>query len=209
MRPSEWPWRALRAPAAAVAAATLVLASTVYVSQAWLERQQRAFAQARQSLARAATRYRSASDDRAVYARYANRFRDIRARGWIGEARRVSWIEALQRSNAELELPRLRYDIGRQKRVDLGATGPAAEGLVLQGTPMELTLDALHEGDVITLLQRLAEHGDGLMALRGCRLEHAGDDGRIRLDPEAANVAAACTLNWYTLRIEGKGRGSS
>ncbi len=209
MRARDLPWRELSGPAVALAAAVVLVAATGYVAQEWLDRREQAFRDARQALAQAASQYRNASDDQAVYAQYATRFREIRERGWIGREQRLSWIEALQTINRELDLAKLRYDIARQKRLDLGAAGSTPAGLALYGTPMEVTMEALHEGDVLTLLDRLRGQGKGLMALRGCRLELARTDGRIRMAAEAANIAATCTLHWYSLRIERNAGGSS
>ena len=182
--------------AALALAALLLLGATLHYAQRWLAEREQAFARARSDLATAADQYRSASDDRAVYRQYATRFRAMRARGWIGPERRLTWIEALQAINTGLELPVLRYEIGRRAPVK-GARAP--DTLRVYRTPMVLTMVALHEYDVLRLLRRLAEQGDGLMAVSQCELRR---NDPIRFDPDARNVEADCALDWYTLEMD-------
>ena len=182
--------------AALALAALLLLGGTLHYAQQWLAEREQAFAQARRDLATAADQYRSASDDRAVYRQYATRFRDMRARGWIGPERRLTWIEALQAINTELKLPVLRYEIGRRTPASGTRT---RDSLRVYRTPMELTIVALHEYDVFRLLRRLAQQGAGLMALSQCELRR---NDPIRLAPGARNVEANCALDWYTLELD-------
>lgn len=182
----------------AAAAGLTVLAGTAWFASDWLADRERAFNRARGDLARAANQYRNASDDQAVYRQYADRFRDMSERGWIGEEGRLTWIEALQAINADLKLPVLRYEIGQRTRVDHPrARGPSS--LRLYRTPMRLDIGALHEYDIVELLERLHEAGDGLLSLSSCTMTR---NGELRFDARRANVDAVCELNWYTLRLD-------
>jgi hypothetical protein len=179
------------------ALAAILLAATWHYSAAWLAERGSDFRRARAELTQAADRYRSASDDQAVYQEYAARFLDMRERGWVGAERRLEWIETLQRINADLRLPRLAYEIGEQ----VPGEGYGRGGdLDLRRTPMSLELGLLHGGDVLTLLQRLEQEGKGLMTATRCELSRAQQ--RVRLDAGASNIRAQCGLDWYTLRIE-------
>ena len=55
----------------AAALGLAVLGGALYGGDRWLERKERAFRQAEAALARAASQYRNASDDQAVYQQYA------------------------------------------------------------------------------------------------------------------------------------------
>lgn len=182
----------------AAAAGLAVLVGTAWIASGWLADRERAFNRARSELARAADQYRNASDDQAVYRQYADRFRDMSERGWIGEEGRLTWIEALQSINADLKLPVLRYEIGQRTSVEHPRAG-GASSLHLYRTPMRLDIGALHEYDIVELLERLDEAGDGLLSLSSCTMTR---NGKLRFDARRANVDAACELNWYTLRLE-------
>ena len=182
----------------AAAVGLALLAATMWMATDWLAERERAFNRARGELARAANQYRNASDNQAVYREYADRFRDMSERGWIGEEGRLTWIEALQSINADLKLPTLRYEIGQRTSVGHDRAS-GSNRLHLYRTPMRLTIGALHEYDVVELLERLDAAGDGLLSLSGCTMKR---NGRLRFDARTANVDAACELNWYTLRLD-------
>lgn len=183
-----------------IAAATglAVLGATIWIASDWLAERERAFNRARGDLARAANQYRNASDNRAVYREYADRFRAMSGRGWIGEEPRLTWIEALQSINADLKLPTLRYEIGQRTSVAYGQASSSGR-LRLYRTPMRLNIGALHEYDIVELLERLDQTGDGLLSLSSCTMT---GNARLRFDARSANVDAACELNWYTLRLD-------
>lgn len=193
--------RPLLAPGIAALLAAGLLAACWLLADAWVAERERSFQQARAELARAASRYRNASDDQAVYQQYAARFREIGERGWIGPEQRLSWIEALQRINRDLRLPTLKYDIAQRAVTPLARVPLDTSRLRLYRTPMRLTVGALHEGDLLALLERLGERGSGLMGVERCTLERAQAPGQVRLARGATNVRATCALDWYTLEI--------
>lgn len=193
--------RSLAGPGLAALTGIAVLVATLLTTSEWLDAREREFDRARRDLARAADQYRNASDNQAVYREYADRFRDMSARGWIGDEGRLTWIEALQAINGDLKLPVLRYEIGQREAVPHDRANGSTR-LHLYRTPMRLDIGALHEYDVVELLRRLDEVGDGLLSLTGCTMTRAD---RIRIDPRIANVDADCELYWYTLRLDADG----
>jgi len=193
--------RRLIGPGLAAAVGAVVLATTVYLCTTWLSAIELDYSRARAELAAAAREYRQASDDRAVYERYASRFRERAAAGWIGAEERLSWIEGLQVTNEELRLPRLEYEIGQQQSlVPSGLAVP--QRLELRRTPMRLSLGALHEGDILRLLGRLRDRGNGLMEISYCSFDRNGAGPDVVVDPNRANIAARCELQWYKLQLE-------
>lgn len=194
--------RQLAGPAIAAAVAAVLLLVAIQYGSAWLDDRAADYRRARAELDRAARQYRSASDDQAVYQEYAARFRSMIERGWIGPEQRLSWIESLQEVNTELKLPVLRYEIERQRGVTVNGAGFDTSHLRLQRTPMRLRIGALHEGDVLALLDRLADGGRGLMTTDHCSLRRTSDAGEVRFDPGQPNVDVECALNWYTLEID-------
>ncbi|MDZ7829067.1 MAG: hypothetical protein U5K33_06135 [Halofilum sp. (in: g-proteobacteria)] len=198
-------WRQLRVPGAFAAAALAVLMLVVYAGSAWLSEREDAYNRARSDLARAASQYRSASDDSAVYDQYATRFRDLEESGLIGEERRLAWIEALQSANRELRLPTLRYEITPREAVSLSAVDVGSQYIELYRSTMTLEIGALHEGDVLSLLRSLAGERAGIMETESCLLRRARPAGSLSFDPRVANLDVSCRLHWYTLVMKPEG----
>lgn len=202
MAKTEFDPRQIAGSAVAAAVAALLLLVAVQYGSAWLDDRAADYRRARAELERAARQYRSASDDQAVYEQYATRFRSMIERGWIGPEQRLSWIESLQQVNTELKLPVLRYEIERQRPVTLNGSDFDTSHLRLHRTPMRLRIGALHEGDLLALLNGLAADGRGLMTADHCSLRRSNDTGEVRFDPRAPNVEVECALDWYSLEIE-------
>ena len=201
MKISDFDLRGLLWPGVSAAAAAVVLFATWQMTDAWSSASEREYRQARSQLIQAANQYRDASDDQAVYQRYANRFTELGEIGWIGDEQRLSWIEGLQEINGEMHLPTLRYDIRQQQSASLAGTR-VPDRLTLQQTPMSLQIGALHERDILDLLAALRQQGAGLMGVSECRLERAGTGPDIRVRPGQPNINANCALHWYTLQME-------
>lgn len=195
-------WRTLWVPAALAAMALLLLLGTAWAASVWLEGKERDYQRARGELSRAASQYRSASDDKAVYEEYAARFRELEQNGMIGEEHRLSWIETLQTINQELKLPVLRYEISPQSDAALDGAAFDTGRFSLRRSDMTVTFGALHEGDILRLLNRLAGGAAGLMETESCSMKHSRGNGTITHDAGSANLDVSCRLHWYTLQIE-------
>lgn len=114
-------------------------------------------------------------------------------RGWLGQESRADWIETLRRSAEALRLPRLGYRLEARApaaSVPASVTGSAR----LFESPMLLELELLHEGELLSLLERLQREARGLHSVSSCEIERA-PPGR----PAAPRLIARCALAWWTL----------
>lgn len=200
-------WRSLALPGAVAAIALLLLLGAAYGGSWWLDERAREYQRARSDLARAANQYRSASDDKAVYEQYASRFRELETSGVIGTEHRLSWVEALQAANKRLKLPTLRYEVSPRTMVALENAPFDPARFSLHRSEMLLRFGALHEGDVLRLLEALARDGNGLMNAVACKMTWSGGNGDrdVRYRPSNANLEVGCSVRWYTLQIEREG----
>lgn len=198
-------WRQLRGPGAFAAAALALLVLVVYLGSGWLADRKNAYDRSRSNLARAASQYRSASDDTAVYDQYAARFRELEQNGMIGDERRLAWIEALQAANRDLKLPKLRYEIAPRQAVALSGADVDSQYIELHRSTMTLDIGALHEGDVLSLLRSLADEQAGIMEAEACLFSRARPAASLSFDPRVANLDVSCRLHWYTLVITPEG----
>lgn len=201
MSAATFEWRSLRTPAFLAAAALLLLVGVAYFGQQWLAQKQQAYDRARADLARAASQYRSASNDTAVYDQYAARFRDLERSGVIGDEQRLAWIEALQEANRDLKMPTLRYEIEPRQVVPLDRADVSTGYLQLKRSTMRLELGVLHEGDVLRLLEHLAAERSAIMETESCTLTRKRAADALSFDPARANLEVSCRTHWYTLSI--------
>ena len=145
--------------------------------------------------------YRTAIQEEAVYRAHVDQFEQFTENGYIGEERRLSWIEALQAVNRELKLPVLKYDIRPRQATELRDTDFVLnDKLTLYESVMQLNLGLLHGGDLFVLLSELKKRASGLFEVRGCDLRLASAE--LQFDAQHPNVNALCELAWYTIGVE-------
>lgn len=122
--------------------------------------------------------------------------RELRARGFMSESDRVAWVEAVRAAVELLRPVSYRVEVGAESLLPLPAQaqswydehGLAAPRLVTN--ELLLTLEGLHEGEILTLVAKAREAGGGIVRLESCRLERRPGDGML---------GATCTLRRFAL----------
>lgn len=132
-----------------------------------------------------------------IYKNYYGRYQALNARGFIGEERRLLWIEALRTSSTENAPFGVEYAINEQRPYD-GYLAVEQQRYHVQQSEMDLTLKLSHEGRLLKFLNSLESANNGVFDVQECTLspEFAAEG----LRSWQANITANCRLNWYTLK---------
>lgn len=165
-------------------------------AQAALDKQQSQLDQARQ-------RYQTSGLEKETIVKYLPVYQRLIQEGFVGEERRIEWVDALRSIHQQHKLFGINYSIGAQEQyqpafaLNLGSFG-------LYRSIMELELSMLHEGDLLTLLEALSEKQATPFMLRECEIKRVS-----RVDPDklAPYFQATCELDWLTLREPPKTGG--
>lgn len=127
-------------------------------------------------------------------------FAELYNRGIIGRESRLSWLETLRDAGERIKLPELRYKI--DSRGEYQPDFPVALGAYqIYASKMELDLGLLHEGDFVALTEILDREAEGLYSVTECSFKRTGPS--IHLEPDKANIAAKCELEWFTVNLPG------
>lgn len=190
-------WRGIRGALiffvlSVVACAAMILGASAALDDATAE-----YGIRKKRLDQARTRYLQLDEEMATVDAYLPRFRRLAQTGFLGEERRLTWIEALRNAAERLELPELRYHLSPRQSHSLPDfpidTGPYR----IHASEMQLTMGLLHEGDLFSLLAELDRHALGLYSVTYCRLRRVERESWD--DPARANLNAECVLRWYSL----------
>ena len=134
----------------------------------------------------------------------AARFQQLAQRGIIGEERRIDWIEQIRRIREARKLFDLQYEIAPQQPLDAATTGSAYP---FMASPMRLTMQLLHEEDLLGFLDDLTAQAPAYLRTRRCAVD--------RLPPPATppveatpQLRAECELDWITIRKPPAGTGA-
>jgi hypothetical protein len=147
------------------------------------------YAAAREQLARAET-------EKEEIRLYLAPYQALAAAGKAGEEKRLEWIDALTRIREQHKLFPIDYDIASRRPYTLHA-GPPAPALSLSASRMHLQFGLLHEGDLLTLLNKLRTESKGYFVLDRCTLD------RTAMDPipqQTENLTGECTLDWISFQ---------
>lgn len=122
------------------------------------------------------------------------KFEQLRERGFVGDERRLDWIETINRSQRAHRLLPVKYKLAAQRVFD---SDPAlvTGAMQLHGSTMTLDLKLWHEGDLLRLMDDLKDRG--LFVPLECELIRTGS---TQDNPSPAGLDAQCRLVWLTLR---------
>ncbi len=122
------------------------------------------------------------------------RYRHWQEQGLIGEAPRLAWIETLKTIQERFKVPVLEYTLeGTSNATEENSTF-WNDSLVVEVTPLKLTMDMLHEGDFFHFMTALRKQAPSLFDMPDCQLRRqSGSDAGLGLRAE-------CQLLWYNLR---------
>lgn len=121
----------------------------------------------------------------------------LRDDGVLGQEHRLEWVETLQHSGRDLDLPVLQYKIGKQTEWQTEQQNDRWSFRIYY-SPMHLEAVLLHEGDLQVLLNNLNQHGLGIYIISSCRLSRLHKE--IRQDPMQGNIGTECELRWINIR---------
>lgn len=165
-------FRKLAAPLAILVALLAAGGGLIY----WTQQEQRAAEQqlaaarteralARERLTRIAEEEKEVNDKLAVYLR-------LKKAHVLGEEQRLEWADAMTRIRTSRELLDLRYIVERQRAL-FSAVGKPANVDFFAST-MKVSIDLLHEGDLLGFLRDLRESGNAYHSIKLCSITRTG-----------------------------------
>jgi len=133
---------------------------------------------------------------------YRAKFSAFQSSGLVGEERRLSWIESLEAVNSRLRLPKLGYSLMPQEDFERPGFKPL-RFVSVKSSPMQITLDMLHEGDLFSLIEGLEQEISNLFTVDNCTLRRKGQAGKL-LDTRKPNLTGQCTIRWISIDVSKK-----
>ncbi|MEM7432246.1 MAG: hypothetical protein AAF351_10005 [Pseudomonadota bacterium] len=130
--------------------------------------------------------------------RYHRRYERFFNLGFVGEERRLDWIETMRQTSIDLTLPRVSYAIEPQLNV-VAPVESILAGDTIQIHLSRLRLEAglLHEVDLLRFIDELQRNAPGLIKIDRCTMTWQGDnDNRLAI---GANILADCDVQIFSV----------
>lgn len=122
-------------------------------------------------------------------------YQEYQRNGFIGDAQRLKWIEALVKVGNVYLIPRVEFTLAPEKISQQFDSIYFKEDVVLRTTDMILYMDMMHEGDLYIVLDYLETYAPGLFSVEKCHMFSVSVDENKPVSPHAK---AECRLQWYT-----------
>jgi hypothetical protein len=197
MSMNQQDWRRLRLPILGLGLALVVVGLLVNYAQQYRSKNDGALKTQQQTLLQAKQKFESSGQEKQAIAQYLPIYNNLLAKGFIGEERRIEWIESLRQIHNQHKLFSIEYTIGLQENYKPNFL-PSLGNFVLHKSTMKVNLDMLHEGDLVNLLDGLKKQPTPFI-VRDCEIKRpVGINVNSKIF--SANMRAACEIDWLTLR---------
>jgi hypothetical protein len=200
---SRQDWRKLRLPIIGLGIALILVGLLVSFADQYRQQNETALQTQQNLLGQARQKFQSSGLEKDTIIQYLPAYNNLLANGFIGEERRIEWIETLRQAHEKHKLFSIDYSIGLQESYQPSFM-PNLGNFKLQRSTMKINLDMLHEGDLLNLLNGL-ENQTSPYIVRDCEINRP--IGAVMNSKDvAANLKAACEIDWLTLRDPQLGR---
>jgi len=189
-------WNKLRYPIISLGAALIVATLLVGYAEGRKTERHQILTQQEGQLNQARQRYQSSGLEKDTITQYLPQYQQLIQDGFIGEERRLEWVDGLRTIHQQHKLFGINYTIETQQEYK-PTFGLNVGPFSLQRSVMKLELAMLHEGDLITLINALDAQQTTPFIVRDCEITGTPVTNTTTLTP---NLRANCELDWLTIR---------
>ena len=188
----------LQTPLLIMAAVVVVCIVLVALAYRYSANQAQALSAQQNALSSARQHFQSAGVEKETITQYLPQYQALIDKGFVGEEKRIEWVEELRAQHKNYNLFDVKYNISQQEpyRPTFAAN---IGGFMLNRSVMKLYLDMLHEGDILQLVESLAKKNTATFVLRDCELTRLNLNSELMSKQLIANLHAQCELDWLTL----------
>jgi len=132
-------------------------------------------------------------------------YRDLRGKGYIGDTRRLQWVETVRQLASEYKIPDIQFTLENSQMLTEDDGAFWSPDVSMRLTTMKIIMRMAHEGDLYRFMNGLQNEAAGLFDVNYCDLKwslaESDDESLTRLN-------GVCELHWITLVDATKNWGS-
>jgi len=147
--------------------------------------------------AEAQTRLARANEEEREIKASLQQYQALAARGFMGEEKRLDWVDTITAIKNERRLFNITYSIEPQKLLDYPGLG-ASSGVYFMTSRVRTNLQLLHEEDLLNVIDDLTKRSRSYLSVRSCdiqRISRAGVGTTL-----APRLQADCIFDLITIR---------
>lgn len=127
---------------------------------------------------------------------YYHEYKQLKARGLVGEPPRLEWAEVLLEKYYDIKIPGLYFILsptGLSKPEDAFFTSDVIE---IKKTPMQVNFNLLHEGDFYFYLKNLHQQAKGQFNVEECKISRNINQAE---DSQVNSFSGECKILWISM----------
>lgn len=155
-------------------------------------------------LNQAKQKYQSSGQEKETITKYLPMYQQLINDGFIGEERRIEWVDSLRTIHQQNRLFSISYTIGPQQDYTSPPLSSNLGSFKLERSIMKVEMPLLHEADLLTLLNGLLQTQRTPVITRQCDITRLTQIPSNTLTP---NLQATCELDWLTLKEPSRSEG--
>jgi len=198
MQLNKQDWLNLQMPLAMLVTVIVAIVALFVLAQNYSSSQEAALQAQKNLLNAARQRYQSSGMEKETITEYLPQYQALINKGFVGEERRIEWVDALRAQHTNHKLFGIKYSVSQQEEYK-PSFAPNLGAFVLHRSVMKLDLDMLHEGDILQLTESLSAQVTAPFMLRDCEITKL-NAGVALSNQLTANLHAKCELDWLTVR---------
>ncbi|HEY3301515.1 MAG TPA: hypothetical protein VGJ90_12140 [Methylophilaceae bacterium] len=188
-------WLKLRNPLVFLVLVLVAIAALILYTQQQKNAAEQALQTQTNQLNQARQRYLASGQEKDTISQYLPKYQTLLQQGFVGEERRIEWVDALRKIHGREKLFNINYSIGAQEEYQPNFISNAGS-IKLYRSVMKLELSMLHEGDLLTLIEDLRQQQGAPFMVRQCEITR---QNAVISNSFAPNMHADCELDWVTI----------
>lgn len=188
-------WLKLRNPLVFLVLVLVAIAALIVYTQQQKNSAEQALQTQTNQLNQARQRYLASGQEKDTISQYLPKYQTLLQQGFVGEERRIEWVDALRKIHGREKLFNINYSIGAQEEYQPNFISNAGS-IKLYRSVMKLELSMLHEGDLLTLIEDLRQQQGAPFMVRQCEITR---QNAVISSSFAPNMHADCELDWVTI----------
>ena len=196
MKLSAQDWQKLKIPLLILFGVLVSLALLIGFAYYYSQQQQKSLENQKNQLNAARQQYLSSGSEKDIITEYLPKYQKLIDKGFVGEERRIEWVDELRSERQQHKLYGIKYNISQQEEYK-PTFAINLSGFALHRSVMKLELDMLHEVDILKLTESMAAKDASPFMLRDCEIIRLNNSTTFnQLIP---NLHAQCDLDWFTI----------
>lgn len=154
-----------------------------------------------QKLSNESKRFATLDDMSRTVAEYEARFNRFMPVKRFEEEDRLYLLDALEAIRIKYKIPNLTYTIGVRKPYNYKDGVINDRGLTVMVSDIKLTMNLMHEIDLISITKSLKKIKDSIQLVTSCKLKRIGAVNATSASVSSPNIEAICNVRWYTFKV--------